>query len=58
MIKSEKEITSMNNNGKRSSIKTIMIDIFCMIILIAIDQFTKYLAVIFLKDKQIGRAHV
>lgn len=51
MIKSEKEITSMNNNGKRSSIKTIMIDIFCMIILIAIDQFTKYLAVIFLKDK-------
>ena len=50
-IKSEKEITSMNNNGKRSSIKTIMIDIFCMIILIAIDQFTKYLAVIFLKDK-------
>ena len=41
----------MKNSKDVSSVKMIIIDMIWLIILIAADQVTKYMAVIFLKDK-------
>ncbi len=39
----------MSDNGKKK--RSVIFDIIWLVLLIAADQFTKYLAVIFLKDK-------
>lgn len=41
----------MNNKKKLQKIRILIIDIIIMAVLIGLDQFTKYLAVIHLKDK-------
>lgn len=40
------------NHHKKKKMKALVLDVLFMLLLIALDQFTKHLAVIHLKDKQ------